>query len=100
MRIWLIILLLMVGDVRIKNKEIITEEHKRLSHAKKPQWLYHLKPTRLGMLTEGPTIEEATTVTKHFAYLEDLTEQGVMILMGRTQNSDESTFGIAVFEAD
>ena len=92
--------LLMVGDVRIKNKEIITEEHKREHKVKKPQWLYYLKPTRLGMLTEGPTIEEATTVTKHFAYLEDLTEEGVMILMGRTQNSDESTFGIAIFEAE
>ena len=92
--------LLMVGDVRIKNKEIITEAHKRQLRAKKPQWLYYLKPTRLGMLTEGPTIEEAKTVTNHFAYLEDLTEKGVMILMGRTQNSDESTFGIAVFEAE
>jgi uncharacterized protein YciI len=90
--------LLMVGDVRIKNKQIITEEHTR-GPAKKPQWLYHLQPTRLGMLTEGPTIEEAKTVTAHFAYLEDLTEKGMMILMGRTQNNDDSTFGVAIFEA-
>lgn len=92
--------LLMVGDVRIRNKTIITEKHKRQSESKKPQWLYYLQPTRLGMLTEGPTIEEAKTVTNHFAYLEDLTEKGVMILMGRTQNNDESTFGIVIFEAD
>ena len=52
------------------------------------------------MLTEGPASEEAETVSRHFAYLQDLTEKGVMILMGRTQNSDESTFGIAIFEAE
>jgi hypothetical protein len=43
------------------------------------QWLYFLKPTRLGMVTEGPTPKEAETISCHFAYLEDLTEKGVMI---------------------
>lgn len=64
------------------------------------QWLYHLVPARLGMVTEGPTPEEAETVSRHFAYLAELTEQGVMILVGRTQNDDESTFGLAIFEAE
>jgi uncharacterized protein YciI len=64
------------------------------------QWLYLLKPARLGMVTEGPTPEEAEIVSRHFAYLEGLTEKGVMLLVGRTQNADESTFGIAVFEAE
>jgi uncharacterized protein len=63
------------------------------------QWLYMLKPARLAMLTEGPTSTESETVTRHFAYLKDLTDKGVMILVGRTQNNDESTFGIAIFEA-
>ena len=62
-------------------------------------WLYLLKPIRLGMVTEEPTPEEAETVSRHFAYLKDLTEKGLMILMGRTQNNDESTFGICIFEA-
>ncbi|MCI0551730.1 MAG: YciI family protein [Anaerolineae bacterium] len=52
------------------------------------------------MLTDGGTPEEVETVSCHFAYFVDLTEKGVMILMGRTQNNDESTFGIAVFEAE
>ena len=52
------------------------------------------------MVADGPTSEEAETVSRHFAYLSDLTEKGVMILVGRTQNSDESTFGIAIFEAE
>ena len=64
------------------------------------EWLYYLKPTRLGMVTEGATSEEAEIVERHFAYLKDLTEKGVMILMGRTQNNDEATFGIAIFEAE
>ncbi|MBL8063318.1 MAG: hypothetical protein JNK32_09885 [Anaerolineales bacterium] len=64
------------------------------------QYLYFLKPTRLGMVAEGPTPEEAETVSRHFAYLTDLTNKGVMILVGRTQNNDESTFGIAIFEAE
>ena len=64
------------------------------------QFLYFLKPTRLGMVADGPTPEEAETVSRHFAYLKDLTERGIMILVGRTQNSDESTFGIAIFEAE
>ena len=64
------------------------------------QWLYYLTPTRLGMVTDGPTPEEAEIVSRHFAYLTELTEKGVMILVGRTQNSDENTFGIAIFEAE
>mgnify|MGYP003434750466 CR=1 FL=1 len=63
------------------------------------QWLYLLKPARLAMLTEGPTPEEAETVSRHFAYLQDLTAKGVMILMGRTQNSDESAARM-IMEAD
>ncbi len=92
--------LLMVKEVRILNKQIIDEKHKRQSQENnKPQFLYYLKPARLGMLTEGSTPEEAEIVSRHFEYLKDLTEKGVMILMGRTQNNDEATFGIAIFEA-
>lgn len=64
------------------------------------QFLYLLKPARLGMVTEGPTPAEAETVSRHFAYLTDLTNKGVMILVGRTQNNDESTLGIVIFEAE
>jgi len=92
--------LLMVGEVRILNKQIIEEIHKRQPEQDKLQFIYVLKPTRLGMLTEGPTPEERDTVSRHFAYFKDLTEKGTMILMGRTQTNDESTFGIAVFEAE
>lgn len=90
--------LLMVGEVRILNKQILEEKHKRPKP--KPQFIYVLKPTRLGMLTEGATPEEVDTVSRHFKYFQELTQKGIMILMGRTQNNDESTFGIAIFEAE
>ncbi len=52
------------------------------------------------MLTEGPTPEETATVGAHFGYLKAATEAGRVILVGRTLNSDEETFGICVFNAE
>lgn len=63
------------------------------------EYLYVLRPTRLAMVTEGPTEHEQTVVREHFAYLQKLTEQGVMVLVGRTQTNDESTMGLAIFRA-
>lgn len=64
------------------------------------QYLYKIQPTRTEMLTRGPTPEEEASVEEHFAYLQALTESGVVILAGRTLNTDESSFGIVVFEAE
>jgi uncharacterized protein YciI len=64
------------------------------------EYLYTLKANRLGMLTEGPTPEEAEVMARHAAYLREQGEKGVVALFGRTQNADESTFGLVVFEAD
>lgn len=64
------------------------------------QFLYYLTPARVGMVTEAPTPEEAEIVSRHFAYLTDLAEKGIMILVGRTQNNDARTFGLAIFEAE
>jgi uncharacterized protein YciI len=52
------------------------------------------------MLTHGPTPEEAEIVAQHFAYLKQLTEQGVVVLAGRTLNTDEKSFGIVIMQAD
>ena len=64
------------------------------------QYLYKIQPTRPEMLTDGPTPEEEAIVSDHFAYLKGLTEQGIVILAGRTLNTDESSFGIVIFEAE
>ena len=52
------------------------------------------------MVIEGPTKEEAAIISKHFSYLKSLTEQGTVLLFGRTQESGAETFGIAIFRAD
>jgi len=64
------------------------------------QYLYKIQPTRRAMLTDGPTPEEAELVSQHFNYLKGLMEQGVVVLAGRTQNTDPSSFGIIIFKAD
>jgi uncharacterized protein YciI len=64
------------------------------------QFLYKITPSRLGMVTEGPTNDEATILTRHFNYLKSLTDQGTVLLFGRTQNSDARTFGITIFRAE
>lgn len=63
-------------------------------------YLYTIHPSRLEMLTHGPTPEEAEIVAQHFAYLKQLTEQGVVVLAGRTLNTDTSSFGIVILQAD
>src|SRR6266436_636535 len=63
------------------------------------EYLYKIQPTRLEMLTQGPTADEATLVAQHFAYLQGLAAQGIVVLAGRTLNADERAFGIVVFRA-
>jgi len=38
-------------------------------------------------------------VSEHFSYLQDLTEKGTVMMAGRTQNTDYSSFGIVIFRA-
>lgn len=64
-----------------------------------PQYLYRIQPARLEMLTDGPTESEASVIGEHFRYLQGLVEQGVVLMAGRTLNTDEKSFGIAVFVA-
>jgi len=64
------------------------------------QFVYVLRATRLGMLTEGPTPEERVVVKGHLEYLEGLAQAGVVLLAGRTQTADEKTFGLVVFQSE
>lgn len=63
------------------------------------QFLYRIQPTRLEMLTEGPTDREAAIIGDHFKYLQQLVTEGVVLMAGRTLNADERTFGIVVLRA-
>ena len=64
------------------------------------QFLYRIQPTRLGMLTEGPSEHESKVIGEHFAYLQRLVDEGIVLMAGRTLNADESTFGLAIFVAE
>jgi uncharacterized protein YciI len=63
------------------------------------QFISILTPTRIGMLTDGPTEFEEKTVSSHFEYLEALVKKGVVLLAGRTLTEDEKTFGVVIFLA-
>jgi uncharacterized protein len=52
------------------------------------------------MLTSGSTEFKSRIVSEHFSYLKQLTKDGVVILAGRTQNPDYSSFGIVLFNAE
>lgn len=65
-----------------------------------PTYLYKITPARLGMVTEAPTPQETEIVSKHFAYLKSLRDNGTLLLAGRTSNSDSATFGISIFNAE
>jgi uncharacterized protein len=63
------------------------------------QFIYFLRPKRLEMLTKGPTAEEARIQTEHGSYLEGLAARDVVMLAGRTSNTDETTVGIVILNA-
>jgi uncharacterized protein len=62
-------------------------------------FLYKIQPVRPEMLMEGPTPDEEEAVSAHLNYLQGLTEAGVVLLAGRTLNSDYACFGIVIFTA-
>jgi uncharacterized protein YciI len=64
-----------------------------------PQFLYRIRPVRLAILVEGPTDAEVSIIGEHFAYLSKLVEDGVVLMVGRTLNTDARVFGIVVFVA-
>ena len=64
------------------------------------EFLYKLQLVRKDMLRTGPTESEQAIVAEHFAHLQNLHAQGVIIFVGRTLNIDENAMGLAVFRAE
>jgi uncharacterized protein YciI len=64
------------------------------------QFLIKLQPIRVDMLQGGLTKEESAFIDEHYYRLKELTKKGVVILAGRTLNTDQSSFGIVIFRAD
>jgi len=63
------------------------------------EYLYLIRPARIEMLSQSSTPEEDAIVAEHFAYLQRALADGVLILAGRTLNTDDKSFGIVVFRA-
>ena len=64
------------------------------------QFIYTVQPTRLEMLTVGPTEDETSAVQAHVEYLEHLAQQGKVLLAGRTQTADVDTFGLVILDVE
>jgi uncharacterized protein YciI len=64
------------------------------------EFLYRLQLVRGDLLRTRPTDSEQGVVAEHFAYLQDLNAQGVIILVGRTLTTDENTMGLTIFRAE
>ena len=67
--------------------------------AEMSQFLYRIVPTRLEMLVSGPTEREMAIIDAHFAHLEKLAADGVVLMAGRTLETGPATWGIVVFRA-
>lgn len=65
------------------------------------EYIYVIRPTRMGMLTES-TPEEDRLVGEHFQYLKRNTEAGIVLLAGRTQTGEDEPrgMGIVIFRAE
>jgi uncharacterized protein YciI len=63
-------------------------------------WLYRLRLNRIELLTEGPTPDEATALEGHWNHLVRLRDEGRVIFVGRSDETDpERLFGDVVFTA-
>lgn len=71
-----------------------------MSESAEKQFLYKLRAKRVAMMFQGPNEQEVEVFEQHFNYLKDLTDRGVVILAGRTQNNDESAFAIVILRAE
>ena len=63
------------------------------------QYIYRISPVRTEMILE-PSDQEAIIIGQHFHYLQELTESGQAILVGRTLTADAHSFGLVIFDAE
>jgi uncharacterized protein YciI len=63
-------------------------------------YMYTLHPTRLAMLTKGPTDAEKAIAAQHWVYSQDLLAKKILIFGGRTLVMNEDSFAIVVIQTD
>jgi uncharacterized protein YciI len=60
---------------------------------------YTLRPTRLAMLSEGPTHAELAIAAEHWTYSQQLLAEDIMIFAGRTLGASDDAFAICVIRS-
>ena len=63
------------------------------------EFLYRIQVVRPAQLSEGPTEREDELTMEHFNYLKHLAAEGTLVIAGRTQTTDYSSFGLIIFRA-
>ncbi len=63
------------------------------------QFIYVLRLEKSMYDSAAWTPEKSKIVQEHFAYLQKLHSDGILVLAGRTETDLDKTFGIVVFEA-
>ena len=66
----------------------------------KAEFIVILTPVRPGMVVDGPLPEEMPVLAAHLAWLEQMAADGHLVLAGRTQEADPSTFGVVILRAE
>ena len=66
----------------------------------KTQFLYQLKLIPALLDESNWTDKENNIVQHHFVVLQNLQQEGILILAGRTLNMDPSGFGIVILEVN
>ncbi len=68
--------------------------------AQKPRFIYVLRLVERLHADAGWTKADEETIGRHFRHLKAATEQGQAIVVGRTLEPGDKTFGIVIFEAE
>jgi uncharacterized protein YciI len=68
-------------------------------NTKPKQFIYVLRPVPRLYSDNAWTNEDKMAVSRHFARFQHAIETGELILAGRTNESGDKTFGIAIFQA-
>ena len=63
-------------------------------------YLYKLIAAQPEMMAKGLTPEQTQIMQEHLDHLKSLSDEGLIVLAGRTLNNDETTFGIVMLRAD
>lgn len=66
----------------------------------RPQFIYLLRLVERLHNDSAWTKADEETVGRHFRHLKAATEQGQAIVVGRTKEFGDKTFGLVIFEAD